>query len=364
MIFDIDKDALLEGLSKSVPIAEKKSTLPILSHVLLKASEDKLVLSATDLEVGIEIYYDCRVEEPGTIALPGRKFFEIIRELAPGPVRLKLRDNQRMEIISGVSAFQLAGMKADDFPVFMVVDDVQSGTAHSSKLAEMIEKTMFAASNDESRFNLNAVLIEFDENGTTMVATDGHRLATIHDEGNFGLKGSPLAPKKGLHELKRLIESLDTELSIGFEPKNLVVKSDKFTVTIRLIDGEYPPYRKVIPPEIDSKIKVERGSFIRALRRVATLASDKHKGIILKVAPGSIEASIAQSDIGTAQDAIDIEYEGEEFEVLVNVYYLLEALNIIDTDFVNFEFNVGGLPIVMRPEPAKDYFNLVMPMRK
>ncbi len=364
MQFEIEKDSLLEGLLKTVPIAEKRSPLPILSHLLMNASEDTLTLTATDLEVGIEMIYNCNVIEPGIIAVPSKKFLEIVRELTPGIVRIELADNQRMKIISGVSNFELAGMNPDDYPAFATLQDVPTVSVHSSKLSYMIEKTLFAASNDESRFNLNGVLVEHRENKTRMVSTDGHRLALADGDLALPAEGQYLVPKKGFHELKRLLEGLDQEVLLGFEPKNLFVKSDKFIVTIRLMDGDYPPYQKVIPLSSERVVKVDRSRLIQALRRVATLASDRNKGMVFTVMPDQLELSISHSDFGTARDAVPVNYDGERFEVFVNVYYMLEALHVLDTEEVIMEFNPENSPIVMRPDPAKDFFNLVMPMRK
>jgi DNA polymerase-3 subunit beta len=135
-------------------------------------------------------------------------------------------------------------------------------------------------------------------------------------------------------------------------------------VTIRLMDGDYPPYQKVIPASSEKVLKVNRSRLIQALRRVATLASDRNKGMVFTIMPNQLELSISQTDFGAARDEVPVEYDGERFEVFVNVYYMLEALNVLDTEEVTMEFNPGNAPIVMRPEPPKDFFNLVMPMRK
>jgi DNA polymerase-3 subunit beta len=173
-----------------------------------------------------------------------------------------------------------------------------------------------------------------------------------------------LVPKKGLQELRRLLENLKGEILVGFEEKNLLVKTAQFMMTVRLIDGDYPDYRKVIPAASDRIVKANRANFAQSLRKVAVLTSERNRGINIQVNPGRMEVTASHPDLGTARDVIEVEYQGEEFLVIVNVAYLMESLAVIDTEAVSIEYHKDGAPIVIRPDPAKDYFNLVMPMRK
>jgi DNA polymerase-3 subunit beta len=364
MLFEIDRDSFLEGLSKTVPITEKRTPLPILSHVLLDTTESNLVLIATDLEVGLRIICESSVQESGSLAAPAKKLYEIIRELSPGPITIRSTDTQRIQIESGKSRFELAGMDASDYPAWSAYEEVKTSKVEAARLQYMIDKTMFASSNDDSRFNLNGILFEQDGEKTRLVATDGHRLALITGELGITLDTNLVVPRKGLVELKRLLESLKEEISVGFEEKNLVVSTDRFMMTVRLIDGDFPDYRKVIPDAGEQIVEAPLSLLVQSLRRVAILTSDRNKGVNMEVSPGKVEFTATHPDLGTANDAIDVEYSGDEFLIIVNAAYFLEALNVIDTESVSIEFHKEGAPVILRPNPAKDYFNLVMPMRK
>lgn len=228
----------------------------------------------------------------------------------------------------------------------------------------MVDKTMFASSSDDSRFNLNGVLFEQSEQTIRLVATDGHRLALIDESLGISLESRVLVPRKGLQELRRILENVKGEISLGFDQKNLFIFGDRFTMTVRLIEGDYPEYRKVIPEASDSISKASRTGLLQLLKRVAVLTSDRNKGITVRLVPGTLEMTAVHPDLGTAHDEIDVEYDGEERVVIINAAYLMEALAAIDSDEVLFEFSKEKSPIIIRPDPPKNYFNLVMPMRR
>jgi DNA polymerase-3 subunit beta len=332
--------------------------------VLINAAESRLVLTATDLEVGLKINCESTVQEPGMFAVPSKKTYEIVRELESGQITVKSTENQRIQIESGKSVFQLAGMDASDYPAWTSSEGVVTAQVQASRLLYMIDKTMFASSNDDSRFNLNGILFEQDGDNTKLVATDGHRLALIIGELGIRLESNLIVPRKGLVELKRLLESLKEEISVGFEEKNLLVSTDRVMMTVRLIDGDFPDYHKVIPEAGDTIVQAPHSQLMHTLRRVAILTSDRNKGVNMTVSPGKIELTATHPDLGTARDVIDVDYSGDEFVVIVNAAYLMEAIGAIDTETIAIEFHEEGAPVILRPIPSKDYFNLVMPMRK
>ncbi len=364
MLLTIDRDVLFDGLTKTVPITEKRSTLPILSHVLMDGEEGRLVISSTDLEVGLQVKVDSEIEESGSLTLPGRKLFDIVRELPSAPVRMGVSDTGRASITCANSSFELAMMDPADYPAWSSEEQVETVSLTADKLLRLIDKTLFAASTDDSRFNLNGVLFEVSDNRTKVVSTDGHRLAMIEEEISLALESKAVVPRKGLLEIKRVFEGVKDDVSVGFEPKNMRVGAERFSMTVRLLDGDYPDYRKVVPEKGSRNMTVDRHALTHTLKRVAVLTTDRHKGIDMKIAPGTMHLSVTHPDLGTAHDSVEAEYDGDEFELIVNVSYMIEALNVIETDEVSLEFEREGSPLIIRPKPAKTYFNLVMPMRK
>jgi DNA polymerase III subunit beta len=365
MFFETERDILLDGLSKAVPLTEKKSSLPILSHVLVTVTDTDLILTATDLAVGLQTRSPCTSGEPGLVAIPCRKLFEIVKELSSGPIRIELTENLRIKISSGNGVFELASMDAADYPAWMSFEEVETASIQSEKLLRMIDKTLFASSNDEARFNLNGVLFEQHEEKIKLVATDGHRLAMIDEDLGMSIAAKRVVvAKKSLLELKRMLETLKENISLGFEPKNMIIKTDRLMMTVRLTEGDYPDYRKVIPNPGDRKLVGDRLRILQTLRRVAILTSDRNKGITIEVSPGKMVFSAVHPDLGTARDVVDVDYSGDELSLIVNVSYMMESLGTVDTELVSFEFHEEGDPIIVTPEPPKNYFNLVMPMRK
>ena len=247
----------------------------------------------------------------------------------------------------------------------MSYEEVETAPLPSEKLVFMLDKTLFACSNDESRFNLNGVLFEQDEDRIKLVATDGHRLATVDEDLGMVIPSRKVVvAKKSLIELKRMLEGFKEEVRLGFEAKNMIVKTDRFMMTVRLTEGDYPDYRKVIPKPGLRIVKADHDQVLQTLRRAAVLTSERNKGITVDVSPGSMEITTVHPDLGTSQDVVDATYEGEPFSVIVNVNYLMDSLASVNTDLVSFDFHEEGGPILVHPEPAANYFNLVMPMRK
>lgn len=364
MFFEIERDIFWEGLSKTVPIAEKRSPLPILSHILMETTESGLTVMATDLEVGLKINLSCAVKTSGLIALPARKIFEIVRELPCGMIILESKEGQRIRILCGESSFELAGMDAADYPAWSSLGEIPNFSVQAVKLLTMIDRTIFAASTDDSRFNLNGVLFEQDGTRIRMVSTDGHRLALSEDEMSISLDGKVIVPKKGLIEMKRVLESIKDDVSVGFDSKNVWLSTDKLVMSARLADGDYPEYDKVIPVGSNKMVKLNRLRFLQSLRRAAVLTSDRNKGVDIEIGDGEMVIRVNHPDLGSARDVMNVEYAGEKFLCIINVFYLIEGLGVLDSENIVFEFDEEGSPIIMRPDPPGNYFNLVMPMRK
>lgn len=365
MFFEMEKESLTEGMSKIVSITERRSPLPILTHTLMEVKDQVLYVTATDLEIGIRVTLNCLDGNDGLVTIPARKFLEIVKELSHGNVRVEQSERFRVKITSGRSSFDLAGMDPADFPAWSNVDNIETYKIACDKLVHMIEKTIFASSNDDSRFNLNGVLIEKNENQTRFVATDGHRLALIDEEIDIPLFSKVIVPKKGLLELKRLLEGQKETAEIGFEKKNLVVKTPKSIMTIRLIEGDYPDYFRVLPTDHPKIILAKKNELLQSLKRMAILTSERNKGVNVTIRADQMEFGINHPDLGAANDIIEIDYkDGEEIFLILNVAYMMEAISNIDLENIYIEFYKEGAPIKFVNGPNSKYFSIVMPMRK
>lgn len=364
MLLKIGKSDLLNGLARIVPIADKRTTLPILSHILLDVETDCLNLMATDLEIGLKLFHPLPSEDTGRIAIPSRKFFEIVKELPPGIIEIESTDAYRIRIQAGTSVFQLAGLDPLDYPAFGNYEGVSFTAIDSASLTWMIGKTLFAASNDESRFNLNGVFFEQNEALLCLVATDAHRLAYVENELGISVPRSLVVPKKGLNELKRILEDERGDIQIGFDDKNMYIKTETFAMIIRLIDGDYPDYRRVIPSNPVGRFSINASKLVQGLRRGSIFTTDNSKGINVVVSVDGMVLSAEHPKFGRFEEKLEVLYDGEPFDVIINVYYFMDALHAVDSEEVFLEYYREAGPIVIRPEPEDNYFNLVMPMKR
>ncbi len=363
MLIEIAREHLMDSLSKTVPFTERKSPLPILSHILVETGDALLSVTGMDLQVGLKTTHPCDVKSPGKLAIPGRKFFEICRELQSAMIIIELEESGRLKIEAGESKFKLSVMDGSDYPAWPSFEGVHMASMEASSLLLLIEKTVFASSTDESRISINSVLFENDGDKTRLVAADGHRLAMITEPVGLVLDRRKLIPRRNLTDLRRILEGIKGEISVGFDDKNLIMTADSLSMTARVVDADYPNYSAKLPKQIDKVIRADRLNLIQTLRRVATLTSDKNKGVTLDFSPGRLEIVTSHPDLGTARDVATVEYDGESFSTIANAAYLLEALNVIDTEWLRIEFSPANTPIMIHPDGGKEYFSLVMPMK-
>jgi DNA polymerase-3 subunit beta len=252
MNFTIEKDIFLKGLARVQGIVEKRNTIPVLSNVLIEGADGELCLTATDLEVGIQSTYPANIRKPGKITVSAKKLYEIIKELPDNEISFNAKDNCWIEVECGKALFNIVGLSADEFPNFPKPDKNNFLSLSSSLCKEMIEKTFFAVSQDESKYNLNGIFCQVQEqNQLRLVATDGHRLSmidkAIEKAESSELSSGVILPRKGVLELKKLAEEGEGDLQLGFMDNNAVVSKDKTVVIMRLVDGEFPDYSRVIP---------------------------------------------------------------------------------------------------------------------
>jgi DNA polymerase-3 subunit beta len=369
MQFVIEKGLFQTCLGKIQGIAERRSTIPILSNILISGSNDDIRIVATDLEIGVMEIVNVEKAGQGDICIPARKLYDIVKELSEERVEVKGGENFWVSIKAGKTLFNLPGLDPKDFPSFPLTEDSPGFNIGLTDLLEMIEKTAFAASSEESRFNLNGIYIEKahrdNEEFFRMVATDGHRLSMIEKTLNSILaeKGIIIS-RRGLTEVKRILgHEEETEVVVSLQGNNCVFKTERTVVVVRLLEGEYPDYQQVIPADNDKHINVDRKALIGALRRAHVIASEKGEGVKFSIQGGVMEIKTGGPDVGNIQEEIKIDYDGEPLEVSFNARYLLDVLNIMDTEQVRVELKQELSSGVIRPLNGENYLYVIMPMR-
>lgn len=371
MNFTIEKEIFLKGLGRVQGIVEKRNTIPVLANVLLETSDGELCVTATDLEVGMRSSYPATVTRTGKITVSAKKLYEIIKELPDREISFATRDNSWIEVRCGKAQFNIVGLAADEFPSFPQGDKVGGVTLTSSFCKEVIEKTSFAMSQDESKYNLNGIYLKAREEGDgaqlRLVATDGHRLSLIEKPIKGAIPGElrrgVVLPRKGVMELRRLAEEGDADLTLSFLDNNAVVRKEQTVVVMRLVDGDFPDYERVIPKTNDQEAVIAVDPFLHALRRMLILSSEKSRGVKMLMKPGLLEVSSSNPELGDAREELDLDYQGPEMTIGFNARYLLDILQVQDVDRVCMLFKDQLSPGLVRPEKADGYMAVVMPMR-
>jgi len=360
-------------------IVQRKNTMPILSNVLLEVSTEtgQLTLSATDLDVGMRANRPCEAVQSGAVTVPARALADTVRVM-PGPdVTLKKLPNNHVEIKSGRTKAKLMGLSADEYPKLPAYDEVTFTALNATLFAKMVDKTLYASSTDETRYNLNGVLFEpapkeSDDAGVlVMVATDGHRLVRIRQrfealaEAPLELsEGSVIRPREGLGEDRRLWDTEDGEEGgLGFQENHVVVRRGGTVLGMRLIDGAFPDYKQVIPTLTDKVVRVSRQDMSASLKRVQVLASDKMQPVKLAVGENELTVSCSNPDAGEIVDDVPVEYMGEGIEIAFNARYIADALASLDDANVLLKLTDNLSPGLLVGVDEPDHVCVVMPMR-
>jgi len=372
MKFTVQRNTFLEGIQKTLSIVEKKTTMPILNNILLKTDNHKIKIVATDREIGLVADYDAEIITEGHVTVSARKLYEMIREIQGDSIQFESNESHRVTVTCQKIMYKISGLPADDFP--SVIDDRGDVVFHTIKgqlIEELISKTSFAMSGDEMRKNLNGVLFETIDDGgkktLRMVATDGHRLAIanadIGEESSFTLEKGIIIPKKGLNEIKRLIEDAPEEVSLGVRQGMCIVKTNSTMLRVSLVDAEYPDYRRVVPAEKGIVIKFEKNALLHALRRMSVVSSERYSGVIFTLSDGKMMLESTNPDVGEAKEEIEVAYHDQNISMGYNVKYLIDAIEVIDEETVIFEMGVGMKPGVIKPASNDEYVCIVMPLK-
>ena len=359
----LDRDAFLKGLQMVHNIVEPRQTLPILANVLLEAEGETVRITATDLEVGARVSIPAKVAKAGTITVSARKLSEIVRELPVAGLSLKVGDNAAVSLRCGGASYRMVGLGSEDFPAVVPAAPPAWLTIEAKMLRDMLSQTTFAISHDESRFALNGVLFAFQPKELRLVATDGHRLAVASRSVGEGLSGATgIVPRKAVVEIARVLGASE-DVQIAITENQFVLQMPNFVMTARLIEGQFPNYEAVLPRAHPGKLVIPRGGLMAALRRVSVMAEERNKPVKLLLRPGALVLSAASHDLGEAEEALDVQYAGEEVTIGFNSRYVLEALAPIEKDQIVFEFKDSLSPGVVKGFEEEGYSCVIMPMR-
>lgn len=366
MKFTIARERLHEGLAAVAAAVPTKTTLPVLSNILVEATADGLRLSGTDLDIAVSTQISAEVDQTGAVTLPAKKLVEIVRELPNAAIRVTSAGEQRIQLECGRARFKLLGIPQDEFPNFPPVDFEGAWKSNSADLQKLIHHVSFAASTEESRPILNGVLWELRKDRMQMVATNGHRLAQMSvPVGGAAEDADFIVPPKALEQIRRLFGPSD-EIEIAKGENHLGFRSGDTKVFTRLIEGPYPNYEQVIPKDNDREAIIDRNGLAGALRRVGVVASDQTHRVRLAFSSGKLLFAVNTPDLGEAQDEMSVTYDGDELEIGFNATYLLEILKFMPTEEIRLTFKAPERAATLEPvgwdDPA-GYMCLVMPLR-
>ncbi len=367
----IERSELLRALGHVTSVVERRTTIPILSNVLLKATGSALELKATDLEREVVEQAPAEVTQPGATTVPAHMLHDIVRKLPDGSEVEIVRDaeRERLTIKAGQSRFALQTLAADDFPDLAAGDMPHTFVLPSSELKDLIEKTRFAISTEETRYYLNGIYLHPAQSGQQAtlraVATDGHRLAQIDLERPAGAEGMPgvIIPRKTVHELHRLLEATDAQVDVSVSPAKVRFVIGPITLTSKLIDGSFPDYQRVIPQSNDKVMKVSNAQFMAAVDRVSTIASERGRAVKLAIAPEKLVLSVTNPDGGSATEELAVEYKHPAIEIGFNARYLLDISGQVESDTLQFLFADPGSPTMVRDGGNERALYVLMPMR-
>ncbi len=374
MYVEIEKKKLLTALSRTQSIVEKKTSMPILVHVLFEVTDrNTLKVFATDLEVSLIDEIELIKSKPGMVAVSAKNLFEIVRELADEPISISKKQNNYLEIKQNKSHFNIVGMAAEEYPVFPSYKSQEFTKFDVSLLLDMIEKTVFCVSTDETRYHLNGVYFERKQDGKNtkfkMVAMDGHRLSLVEktvEESlpEAGFKAGVIIPRKGLAEITKALQTAqDKTCEFAVEGAQFVFKIDQLVLMVRLIEGRYPNYQQLIPQVTPNSLRIRREDLIASLRRVSLLSNQKYKGVTFQFQGQKLEITSNNPELGDAKEEVEIRYEGKEIKIGFNARYVLDVLNSVNDDEVRIDLNDQMSPGLIRPNNDNNYTCVVMPMR-
>ena len=376
MEFVVNKREFVRALSRVQSVADKKSAMPILTNVLIVADASGVRLAATDLTLAVTAHCKADVRKGGTVALPARHVFDVVKVLPDGDVTVSVEKNFSARIKSGKRRFDLSGMPGEDFPTLPDPSKVTLTQVPADDLGDLIALTQFSMSADDTRPHLSAALFELAGETLRVVTTDGHRLSKAERKVS-GMKGASklLIPAKAVHELKRMVDELRAEkkegnagpVTVGIGAASsqgpVFFQRDGMTLSSKLVDAAFPSYEQVIPSGAERVARVSRSALLDALRAVSLVAADRTSGVKLQLSGTKMVVSSDNPDVGAGMDELDAELTGNDLTIGFNSKYLIDVLNALPSEQVALELSGELDPGVVRPVGRDDFIGVIMPMR-
>ncbi len=371
MELTVAKADLQKELQLCQGVVEKRSTIPILSNVLLRAEDGRLQMAATDLDVTILSSCPARITTPGGVTIEAKRLFDIVRSLPDEDVHITLQENNSLLIDSGTAKFRLLGLPAEDYPTLPTVNVTESYDIPLDELKTMVAKVKFAITHEETRFQLNGALLKVLPTKMEMVATDGHRMALINfPQGSNGKAKelTILVPRKAMEEIMRLEPGEDGTVRFGVSENHLFFEAAERRLLARMIDVNFPNYMEVIARDNDRKVLVDRERLLATIRRISLVANERTRAVRFDFAPGKLTVSSTNPELGDARETVPIDYAGNPFFVGLNAAYVTDFLSAVDTQQVSLDLKDENSQCIGRPssndaELAYEYLYVVMPMR-
>ena len=370
MDIKINRYDFYKSISKVQNIIEKRSNMPILSTILLTATDSFINISATDLEISLQQTVPAEVINQGSITISGKKLFDILKESKSETIYIQEKENNWVFISDNKTTYNLACLPADEYPVFVEPEGVVMINIDGDTLSEMIHKTIYSVTLDEAGFKLSGIYIEKkvikEKTFLRMVTTDGHRLSMIDKEianiEDLSINEGVMVPKKGMMELSRLVAE-GGNISIGFKQNNCVAKKDNSLIVIRLLETKFPDYNIVIPNETKYVIQVQRDLLMDGMKKMLIMSSESYRGVKIALDNNKMELISINPDLGDAKDSIEIEFNGEPLEIGFNSRFFMEVLQAMDSEIVKLGFSDGSSPCMIKGDDDGGFLGLVMPMR-
>jgi DNA polymerase-3 subunit beta len=374
MHLKMDRENLLKAVGRTLGVVDRRGTMPILSHFLLEAQDNRVAVAATDLEVSFRGFFPAEVLEPGALTLPAHYLHNLIKELPGASLDLVGTENSNAKIQVGASHYQLLGLPADQFPPVPEIEDLTLVEVESPLLREMIDKTIFSVSVDDLQYHLSGIFWERrqepDGYHLRLVSTDGHRLTLIQRplpaSEQFAIEEGILIPRKGVAEISRMLGEED-KVGLGLSKKSLALKANDKYLFIRLLEKKFPDYRRIIPESFAYRFSLNRQTLYETIRRISLLSTERFRGIVLSFGQDILEATFNNPEVGEGQETMPITLEAGDVDQLpiqigFNARYFLEPLSAMSGETVLVELNDKDRPSKLSPANDPNYFAIIMPM--